>query len=157
MLPRGYGVAPGPCVGVQLVELRVPARDRGPQLVGLGRQAQEAVALAELEVLVAAADDPGPLEARDRERQAAERVVGVDEQLGARVRTRLRQRRQLGDDARVLEEHGRDEHRARARSLGGEPLGERLHRPGREPDDLEPLLRPAARAGAAACGTRRRS
>ena len=92
-------------VGVQLVELRVPARDRGPQLVRLGRQAQEAVALAELEVLVAAADDPGALEARDRERQAAERVVRVDEQLGACARTRLGQRRQPGDDPRVLEEH----------------------------------------------------
>ena len=67
-------------------------------------------------------------------------MVRVDEQLRARVRTRLRQRRQPGDDPRVLEEHRRDEHRARARSLGGQPLGKRLHRPGREPDDVEPLL-----------------
>ena len=44
---------------VQLLELGEPARDRRAQLVGLRRQPQEAVALAELEVLVAAADDPG--------------------------------------------------------------------------------------------------
>jgi hypothetical protein len=50
-------------LGVQLVELRVPARDRRPQFVGLRGQAQEAVPLAELEILVAAADDPRPLEA----------------------------------------------------------------------------------------------
>ncbi len=39
-------------------------------------------------------------------------MVGVDEELGARVRARRREPRQSRDDARVLEEDGRDEHRA---------------------------------------------
>ncbi len=67
-------------------------------------------------------------------------MVGVDEELGALIRARRRQRGQLGHDARVFEENGRDEHGARPPSLGREPLRERLHRPGGEPDDREPLL-----------------
>ncbi len=67
-------------------------------------------------------------------------MVGVDEELGARVRARRGQRRQLGHDARVFEQNSRDEHGARARSLGREPPRERLHRPGGDQDDRERLL-----------------
>ena len=128
---------------VQLLELGEPPRDRRTQLVGVRGQPQVAVPLPELEVLVTAADDPRPLEPGDGERETAQCVVDVDEELGACVHARLRQRRQLGHDARVFEEDGRDEDRARPRSLGREALRERRP-PGREPDDFELLLREPA-------------
>src|SRR4029079_2999954 len=112
---------------VHLVELREPTGDRGAQLVRLGRQPQKAVALAELEVLVAAADDPGPLEAFGGERQAAERGGKLDEPLPAVLLAGLRQSREPREDALVLEEHGRDEPRARPIRLRGEALRERVH------------------------------
>ena len=74
----------------------------------------------------------------------------------------LARRRQLAqprDDPRVLEEHGRDEHRRRALVvLGREPLGERLGRPRGQP--RRPRAAPPRRAvpsAASACGTRRSS
>ena len=67
-------------------------------------------------------------------------MVGVDEELGARRLARRSQRRQLGHDARVFEENGRDEDGARALGFGREPLRESVHGPGGKPHDLEPLL-----------------
>ena len=73
---------------------------------------QEAVALAELEVLVAAADHPR--RRRRAEGQRAERVVGVDDEVGAARGAHLGQSVELRDDPRVLEEHRRHQHRGGA-------------------------------------------
>ena len=66
------------------------------------------------------------------EGQRAERVIAVDEQLGARSGAGPRELVEPGDDPRRLEEHRGDEHRGGALvDGGGEALGQRVRRVGR--------------------------
>ena len=130
--------------GRELLELGEPAGEHGPHRLGLRREAEEAVSFSELEVLVAAADDPRRLEAElgNAERQRPERVISIDEELRARTRARTRETVEVGNDAGSLEQHRGDEDRGRALvELGCHPLGQRLRRLGRESHDLEPRLR----------------
>jgi hypothetical protein len=130
-------------LGRQLLELGEPARVDGSHLFRLRRQPQEAVALTELEVLVAAANDPGVLEPvlRDREGNCSQCVVDIDEKLGATLRAGPDELVQTGDDVRGLEEDSRDEHGARPLADGSRhPRGECLDRIHLEAHDVQALL-----------------
>ncbi len=126
----------------QIRELGEPAGDHRAQIAAR-RDPQEAVALAELHVLVAAAHHPGALEplVGQRPRDHVERVVGVDQQLRTVTSRHRRQRLQAGHDARVPEQHARDRHQARAVvDAVGEPAGQRVERVGRHLHQLDPLF-----------------
>ena len=139
--PAPVGDARGVVLVGQRAELRVPAGDRGAEVLGVRGQAQEAVALPELQVLVAAADHPGRPEPQlvEGEGDRAQRVVGVDDELRARTRARARESLEASDDVPGLEEHRGDEHGARALvDRAGQALGQRVRRLRRQADDLEP-------------------
>ena len=133
----------GLVVAREVVELGEPAGDDGAGVVAVRGDAQEGVALAELQVLVAAAGDPRPVQPElvDRERQGAEGVVGVDEQVGAVALAGRDECVEVGHDAAVGEQDRRDADEGRAVvHLGGHPLGEGAQRLDGDPDHLEAHL-----------------
>ena len=143
--PLGSGsVAHPPFVfrPVQRRELREPPRDGRAQPT-VRRHPQEAVPLAELAVLVPAPHDEGAFEshAREVEGDRVQRVIGVHEEVGPHPLAALRHAVESADDAGVAVEDGGDEH---ARRLvvrrETEPLGERVDRVHRHPNDGESLL-----------------
>lgn len=104
------------------------------------REAQVAVALAPLEVLVAGADDPGVGESPrlQREGHCADGVVGVDDEVDGVVPAGSGELVEVRDDAGVFEQHGGHHHGGDV-GVGDrrQPLGERVDRPRRHDDDVE--------------------
>jgi hypothetical protein len=99
-------------------------------------QPQEAVALPELQVLVATADDPRRF--RKWDTHDAERVVDVDQELRFDRRSELAETR---DDPRVREQHRRNQHCSRPLvRRGRQPLRQRLGRTGRHDHNVQQLL-----------------